>query len=76
MINSKDVKIRAIIAIIFLIIGFVSGAMYGSYQTAKWVAKTAIRFFESNAVELNIDARELTDALLRYRHEIDKLYTD
>ena len=74
MLKSKKLKIRVAIAIVFLIIGFISGAAYGSYTTASWIAKTAIRFLQSEDVELNINARELTTALLRYQHEIDKLY--
>ena len=65
----NDLKMRAVIAIVMIIIGFLAGTAYGSMMMTKWVAQKAIHFFD-----LDFDEEQFAAALREYKLHIDEKY--
>jgi len=71
---STEGKKRIVIAVIFLLIGGIIGAGIGATATLNWGVDKAIYFLDIKGYELDINKKEIINAIRMYRHEIDWRY--
>lgn len=63
----------AVIAIMFLMLGYIIGSQFQQYNELNWCVKTGLFFLEKKGIEIDVNKVALSSAIMYYQQRIDRL---